>query len=381
MTIGWKRNYQVPEMRFVPLNPRTGEAGEFRVLQSEAVIGSGENNQFVIRRSSVSHRHASLAFRKDHFEIADLDSTNGTFVNGRRIKGTATLKLGDEIRFADVAFVLANPADASVRALKRKSALPKKVLTLRGACELVLLAFAIGFGAAQYLAYLMYHAQDRLILAEAVPLPPNNAPGTPMKAAAPPIMPAAPQSARAPASASKVIAEAPAPSTSANADTIATKELAGSVALARLIDGSGTAAGQAAPNFNLTELNGGDVTLNTMRGKVVLLNFWATWCLSCRGEMPSLEKLYRDFRAYPDFTMLAVSVNQDGKPAVTHFMADNGYDFPVLLDPSNVTSAAYGVSGIPSTFVIGRKGQLIWNCLGAPNWSDPTIRAALKKLL
>jgi hypothetical protein len=62
-------------------------------------------------------------------------------------------------------------------------------------------------------------------------------------------------------------------------------------------------------------------------------------------------------------------------------MADNGYDFPVLLDPSNVTSAAYGVSGIPSTFVIGRKGQLIWNCVGAPNWSDPTIRAALKKLL
>jgi peroxiredoxin len=115
-----------------------------------------------------------------------------------------------------------------------------------------------------------------------------------------------------------------------------------------------------------------------MRGKVVLLIFWATWCPSCRSEMPSLENLYRDFRSYSDFAVLAVNIDQRGKPAVIQFMANNGYDFPVLLDPSNATSAAYGESGIPSIFVIGRDGQIVWNCAGALNWSDPTVRAALK---
>ena len=140
-------------------------------------------------------------------------------------------------------------------------------------------------------------------------------------------------------------------------------------------------AGQSALDFNLADLSGIDVTLSTMRGKVILLNFWATWCPSCRREMPSLETLYRDFRSYHDFAVLTVSIDQGGKPAVTQFMANNGYDFPVVLDPSNATSVAYGLSGIPSTFVIGRAGQIIWNCAGALNWSDPTVRAALKKLL
>jgi len=353
-------------------------------LKSEAVIGSGEDNQFVIRRPSVSNRHASLAFRKDHFEITDLDSTNGTFVNGRRIKGTVSVKLGDEIRLGDAAFVLANPAESSVGALKRKRALPKKVLTRRGAFELILLAFAVGFGVAQYLAYLEYHTQDRLILAEAVPVPPtSNVAMPPAKSTPAAIHAEAPQTTNPPTSVPKIIAEpvAPSPSTIAHADSITAKELAGSVALARLIIGSGTAAGQSALDFNLVDLNGTDVTLNAMRGKVVLLNFWATWCPACRSEMPSLENLYRDFRSDHDFAVLTVSIDQDGKPAVTQFMANNGYDFPVLLDPSNAASAAYGVSGIPSTFVIGRDGQIIWNCAGALNWSDPTVRAALKKLL
>jgi pSer/pThr/pTyr-binding forkhead associated (FHA) protein/peroxiredoxin len=382
LTIGWKRNRPVPEMRFVPLNPRTGESGEFRVLQSEAVIGSGEDNQFVIRRPSVSHRHASLAFRKDHYEIADLDSTNGTFVNGRRIRGTVAVKLGDEIRLGDAAFILAKPA-AAVSALKRKPVLPKKVLTVRGACELVLLAFAIGFGTAQYLAYLEYHAQNRLILAEAVPVPPISVSIPPNHASSPAANYGALPAAGPPPSVSKVIAEgvAPASSTISDADKIAAKELAGGIALAGLVGGSGTAAGESAPDFTLANLDGNEESLGGMLGKIVMLNFWATWCAVCRGEMPSLEKLYRDFHSYPDFTMLTVSIDQDGKPAVTRLMADSGYDFPVLLDPTNATSAAYGVKGIPSTFVIGRKGQIIWQCVGAPDWSDPTLRAALEKLL
>jgi peroxiredoxin len=66
---------------------------------------------------------------------------------------------------------------------------------------------------------------------------------------------------------------------------------------------------------------------------------------------------------------------------VAQFMSTNGYSFPVLLDTSNATSAAYGVSGIPSTFVIGRDGKIVWNCVGALDWSNPNVRDALKKLL
>ncbi|MGH7984856.1 MAG: TlpA family protein disulfide reductase [Candidatus Acidiferrales bacterium] len=174
---------------------------------------------------------------------------------------------------------------------------------------------------------------------------------------------------------------APAPSSIATSATITAKELAGGIALARLITGSGAEAGRSAPAFALVGLNGTDVALGAMRGKVVLLNFWATWCGACRSEMPSLENLYRDFRSYRDFALITVSVNRRGKLAVSQFMAASGYDFPVLLDPSYATSAAYGVRSIPSIFVIGRNGQIIWNCVGALDWSNPTIRDALKKLL
>lgn len=389
MAIGWKRKRQVPEVRLLALDARTDEAPEFRMLKSEATIGSGEDNQLVIRRASVSRRHASLAFRKDHYEISDLGSTNGTFVNGRRVSGPVDVEAGDEIRFSDALFILGKPAAPGMPSPSRERRLPQKVLTLRGTLEVVLLAFAVGFGAAQYLAYLLYHEQNRLILAEAVPI---NQPGKATMPSAAPNPPAAQSTgprvevhARASAS-PKTVAGAVAPSTPVpikvtNVVTIGEKELAGGIALARLIASSGTEAGRPAPDFTLPYLSGSEVALDSIRGKVLLLNFWATWCGACRSEMPSLENLYRDFRHYPDFAVLTVSIDQRGKPAVAQFMASNGYNFPVLLDTSNVTSAAYGVSGIPSTFVIGRDGQIIWNCVGALDWSNPSVRDALKKLL
>ncbi|HTT77352.1 MAG TPA: redoxin domain-containing protein, partial [Candidatus Binataceae bacterium] len=304
----------------------------------------------------------------------------GTFVNGRRIKAPAAVRLGDEIRFGDAAFVLAKPAASAVGAGKR--VLPRKVLTLRGACELVLIAFAIGFGAAEYLAYLEYHAQNRLVLAEAVPMPAPASLPAPLVKVKPPAVQAPPQSASSPSVPAKTKAEAPTSKpVIAGTDSINARELAGSVALAQLIRDSGRAAGESAPNFILANLDGTKESLSAMRGKVVLLNFWATWCPACRSEIPSLEELYHDFRSNPDFAMLTVNIDQKGRPAVSQFMEANGYDLPVLLDPGNSTSEAYGVNGIPSTFVIGRSGQILWNCPGALDWSNPDIRSALKKLL
>lgn len=389
MAIGWKRRRQIPEVRLLALDARTDEAPEFRMLKSEATIGSDEDNQLVIRRASVSRRHASLAFRKDHYEISDLGSTNGTFVNGRRVSSPVEVEVGDEIGFGDALFILGKPAAPGVPSPSRKSGLPKKVLTLRGTLEVVLLAFAVGFGAAQYLAYLLYHEESRLILAEAVPIKEPGKAAVPSAASNRPtaqstgsrVQAHARPSASPKAEAGTTAPSAPVPVKVTNAVTTGEKELAGGIALARLIASSGTEAGHPAPDFTLPHLNGPEVSLGAMHGKVVLLNFWATWCGACRSEMPSLENLYRDFRHYPDFAVLTVSIDQRGKPAVAQFMASNGYNFPVLLDTSNVTSAAYGVSGIPSTFVIGRNGQIIWNCVGALDWSNPTVRDALKKLL
>lgn len=104
-----RRQRQVPEIRFLALNPSGAESREFRVLKAEIRIGGAEENQFVIRRPSVSRRHATLAYRNDHYELSDSASTNGTFVNGRRVTNPVTVELGDEVRFGDALFALGKP--------------------------------------------------------------------------------------------------------------------------------------------------------------------------------------------------------------------------------------------------------------------------------
>jgi len=411
MVFGWKRKRVVPEIRFLSLEAGDDMPREFRLLKSDILIGSGEDNQFVIRRPSVSRRHASVAFRKDHYEISDLGSTNGTFVNGRRIAGPIAFDVGDELRVGDANFVVAKPAGTASQSPKTT----KKAFTLRGAVEAMVLAFAVGFGAAQYLAYLFYHEQNRLILAGAVPInqgengPVATNTGSQLRN---PIPPAKGEAQPAPTAGQAMseteaelstqpkkngsnrqaqpeatpaqVAELPRvrpPSMSSKPEGIGGKEFGGGVALARLIVGSGSEAGRMAPNFELTALDGSQFSLGSIRGKVVLLNFWATWCGACRSEMPALEGLYKDFRSNSDFALVTVSVSGHGAGPVTQFMQRNGYDFPVLVDDTNATSSQYGVSGIPSTFVIGRDGQIVWNCVGAIDWSNPVLRGALKKLL
>src|SRR5260370_22485954 len=172
-----RRKSKKPEAataRLMVINPRAGEPLELRVLKSTLSIGNAEDNDFVIRNATVSQRHATLMQKDGHFELRDLSSTNGTFVNGRRINGGAPVEIGDELWFGGARFVLANPAvtAGAAVAVSAPRATRKKTFSSRAALELALLTLAIGFGSAQYLAYLLYHEQNRLILAEAVPLPP-----------------------------------------------------------------------------------------------------------------------------------------------------------------------------------------------------------------
>jgi cytochrome c biogenesis protein CcmG, thiol:disulfide interchange protein DsbE len=140
------------------------------------------------------------------------------------------------------------------------------------------------------------------------------------------------------------------------------------------------AAGKLAANFTLKDLKGDQISLASLRGKVVFLNVWATWCAPCREEMPSIESLYRDFKTNSDFVVLAVSQDTDGG-LVRPFVEQNHLQFTVLLDPRNEVGERYDVNGIPETFIIGRDGRIVAHHLGPYDWSNTDIREALQELI
>jgi len=155
----------------------------------------------------------------------------------------------------------------------------------------------------------------------------------------------------------------------------------GSEASVNPLRGGTVAAGKLAADFKLPSLNGTAISLSSLRGKVVFLNVWATWCGPCREEMPSIETLYEEFAKDPDFVVLAVSQDSEGRKAVDSYVHQNGYKFTVLLDPQNEVGDAYDVSGIPETFIIDRTGRIVAHHVGPYDWAQPDMRAALRDLL
>jgi peroxiredoxin len=147
-----------------------------------------------------------------------------------------------------------------------------------------------------------------------------------------------------------------------------------------LSSSSTVAAGKLAANFKLRDLKGDEVSLASLRGKVVFLNIWATWCAPCREEMPSIESLYNNFKASKDFVVLAVSQDTDGA-TVRPFVEQNHLQFMVLLDPRNEVGERYDVNGIPETFIIGRDGRIVAHHVGPYDWSNADIREALQELI
>ncbi len=126
--------------------------------------------------------------------------------------------------------------------------------------------------------------------------------------------------------------------------------------------------GKPAPDFALKDLQGNTVRLSDLRGKVVFLNFWASWCPPCRAEMPAMERLYEAMGG-KDFAMLAVNVEDDLK-AVKNFVADHSHAFPVLLDPKAEVQDLYRVYRFPETFLIDKQGTIIQHYVGARDWSN-----------
>ena len=136
-----------------------------------------------------------------------------------------------------------------------------------------------------------------------------------------------------------------------------------------------------APNFELSSLAGGKVNLVDYRGKVVFINFWATWCGTCKVEMPSMEKLYQRFKDH-GFEMLTISVDKD-QSLIDPFMEEYKLTFPVLLDPeSEVAKQKYKTTGVPETFIVNREGLIVHKAIGPRDWAnDETIEAFAQLVL
>lgn len=135
-----------------------------------------------------------------------------------------------------------------------------------------------------------------------------------------------------------------------------------------------------APAFRLRALGGKTLGPEDFRGRVVLLNFWATWCPPCRREMPSLERLYQEFKD-EGFVVLAISEDIQGERVVAPFMKENGLTFPALLDPEKRAFRLYDIRVIPTTYLIDRDGKLVSRAFGAREWDGAEGKGYMARLL
>lgn len=143
----------------------------------------------------------------------------------------------------------------------------------------------------------------------------------------------------------------------------------------------GISEGEIAPIFTLKDLRGVEVSLKEFRGKVVLLNFWATWCPPCRKEIPSMVELYK---RYKDKGLEIIGVNLDklGKLEVEKFSLEHKINFPVLLNPSGDVASLYGVVVLPTTIFLDRNGRIRGNRIsGAVDWTAEANLSSIEALL
>ena len=136
----------------------------------------------------------------------------------------------------------------------------------------------------------------------------------------------------------------------------------------------------AAPDFVSENLRGGNTVLADYKGKVVLLNFWATWCRPCRAEMPGMETLWKTYKEQ-GLVIAAVSVDEGSRGRIETFSKLLDLSFPILLDPESKVSDLYKVSNMPTSFLIDRNGKIISRIVGTEEWASPEAIQLVEKLL
>ena len=133
------------------------------------------------------------------------------------------------------------------------------------------------------------------------------------------------------------------------------------------------------PAFSGQTLDSKSLSIDALRGKVVIINFWASWCNECRPEMSALDQLHREFSARG---LAVVGVNVREPPdAARRFAREVSTAFPLLLDPDGQINALYGVIGVPTTFVVARDGRAVAFAVGFRKWSSPAAKTLIEALL
>ena len=135
-----------------------------------------------------------------------------------------------------------------------------------------------------------------------------------------------------------------------------------------------------APDFSLEGLNVKTVQLGALKGNVIFLNFWATWCDPCKDEMPSMETLYQRYKE-KDFVLLAISVEEKNPEPARKFIQKNRYRFPVLLDPAGKTLDLFQIHRLPATVIIDKKGRMVGRAIGPRDWSAPEVFSLIDQML
>ena len=138
-------------------------------------------------------------------------------------------------------------------------------------------------------------------------------------------------------------------------------------------------SGGPAPALGLRDLEGRQFNLAAYRGKVVLINFWATWCEPCRQEMPSIQRL-RDRLSGKGFAVLAVSVDEPDA-RVRQFVKQTGLDLTVVMDPGKTVTRNWGVRYLPVSFIVGADGRIRYRVVGDIDWDNDTVVGVISQLL
>lgn len=143
---------------------------------------------------------------------------------------------------------------------------------------------------------------------------------------------------------------------------------------------AGPSENKPAPDLLLAAMDGSPLKLSELKGKVVLLNFWATWCPPCREEVPSMVKLNTKMAGKP-FQMVAVSIDDGGKPAVESFLKSTGQALPAYTDPTTRAAKTYGITGVPESFIIDRNGIIVKKVIGPLEWDSQEVTEYLETLM
>lgn len=138
--------------------------------------------------------------------------------------------------------------------------------------------------------------------------------------------------------------------------------------------------GSALPDFELIDTEQNTTRLSALKGSVVFINFWSTWCTSCVEEMPSIERMYRLLADNPSFKVVTI-LYKDDQTRARAFLAKHGYTFPMYVNPDDSAARIFGITGIPESFIVDKQGSLRAKVIGPADWDSPRMIEMFRTLM